>query len=320
MRNNARRFRRRTLMVMSAMMIIALIGVSFLRNQNALANHPVLLEGNCDSPVPGSTLVEEGTCGDFDGDGRIGAAEDTDGADRIFGTLAAAIGPGTGAAAGTGANGNGAILIVTSGRFAESITLSNAPGVGELNLTGNLSIAAAPGVHAVLDAVLQGDPNGGNNTRQAQSGISINMNVNAADRAVLLRNLTIRNFLEGVTVQIGSGTVHIDRCNFENNLDNGVHVMGNSTRVVITNSQFDGQGRRIGSAPVNTPSAGNGNGIRSDHNSQVRVGNTVVFNSTGTGIIATGSSTIVLFKVETYFNGTDTSGGVTIAPNANFSQ
>ncbi|HJU53033.1 MAG TPA: hypothetical protein VJ715_00615, partial [Pyrinomonadaceae bacterium] len=51
------------------------------------ANHPVLVEGNCDSPVPGTTLVAPGTCGDFDGDGRIGTAEDTDGADRIFGTL-----------------------------------------------------------------------------------------------------------------------------------------------------------------------------------------------------------------------------------------
>ena len=32
-------------------------------------------------------------CGDFDGDGRIGTAEDTDGGDRIFGTINAALGP-----------------------------------------------------------------------------------------------------------------------------------------------------------------------------------------------------------------------------------
>lgn len=50
----------------------------------ALANHPVLVDGNCDSPVPGTTLVTQNSCGDFDGDTRIGSAEDTDGADRIW--------------------------------------------------------------------------------------------------------------------------------------------------------------------------------------------------------------------------------------------
>src|SRR6185503_15329024 len=95
---------------------IAVFGAALLvGSKNASANHPVLVEGNCDSPVPGTTLVAPGTCGDFDGDGRIGTAEDTDGADRIFGTLNAALGPGTGAAAGTGANYNGTVLIVASG-------------------------------------------------------------------------------------------------------------------------------------------------------------------------------------------------------------
>src|SRR5687768_12969205 len=96
-------------------------GMAYVSSVNVAANHPVFVEGNCDSPVPGTTLVAPGTCGDFDGDGRIGTAEDTDGADRIFGTIFAAIGPGTGAAAGTGANHNGLVLIVRSGRFAEPI-------------------------------------------------------------------------------------------------------------------------------------------------------------------------------------------------------
>src|SRR5918993_5814851 len=87
----------------SVMMLAAIVAMSLTFGNNVSANHPVLVEGNCDSPVPGTTIVSLGTCGDFDGDGRIGTAEDTDGTDRIFGTIAAALGPGTGAAAGTGA-------------------------------------------------------------------------------------------------------------------------------------------------------------------------------------------------------------------------
>jgi hypothetical protein len=87
---------------------------------------------------PGTTSgIIAGTCGDFDGDGRIGTAEDTDGSDRIFATLNAALGPGTGTAAGTGENFNGRILIVTSGRFSEQVLIFNGS-------TGNLEIEAAP--------------------------------------------------------------------------------------------------------------------------------------------------------------------------------
>src|SRR5436305_14614155 len=106
--------------LLGGLMLVA-VGLVLFTGGRVSANHPVLVEGNCDSPVPGTTLVSPGTCGDFDGDGRIGTAEDTDGADRIFGTLNAALGPGTGAAAGTGANLNGRILIVASGRFAEQL-------------------------------------------------------------------------------------------------------------------------------------------------------------------------------------------------------
>ncbi len=62
------------------------------------ANHPVLVEGEKD----------------FDGDGLIGAAENTDG-DLVFGTITAALAAANGAAAQ-----NGRVTIVTSGRFADS--------------------------------------------------------------------------------------------------------------------------------------------------------------------------------------------------------
>src|SRR5688572_19028551 len=129
-------------------LLFVITGVTLLSGERASANHPVLVEGNCDSPVPGTTIVAQGTCGDFDGDGRIGSAEDTDGADRIFGTINAALGPGSGAAAGTGANQNGQITIVTSGRFAEKLIITGA----------NVGLQGAPGVSASIDAVLQGDP------------------------------------------------------------------------------------------------------------------------------------------------------------------
>jgi hypothetical protein len=304
--------------LLAAMLVL---GGGLWGSKTVQANHPVLVEGNCDSPVPGTTIVSPGTCGDFDGDGRIGTAEDTDGADRIFGTLNGALGPGTGAAAGTGANGNGTVLIVTSGRYAEALVFNNgANPTPTLVEPGNLTIEAAPGVEAVLDAILQGDPAGGNTTRSGQVGINISMSVNVADRIVVIRNLKIRNFLEGIAVIGGSGRVHIDNCKFEGNLENGVHVSGNDAKVVITNSQFDGQGRRIGSgAPL--PSVGNGNGIRLDDQSQTRIGNTTIWNSRAAGILAGPSATAVLYKVETYFNTPNTSGaGITVAANPNTSQ
>src|ERR1051325_7377766 len=95
--------------ILSALFVCAIhVGAARVSAQG----HTVLVEGNCDSPVPGTTLVASGTCGDYDGDGRIGTAEDTDGADRIFGTINAGLGPGTGAAAGTGANFTRKIIIV----------------------------------------------------------------------------------------------------------------------------------------------------------------------------------------------------------------
>src|SRR5918997_5470887 len=108
------------------------VGAAIWGAPDASANHPVLVEGNCDSPVPGTTIVGiEGVCGDFDGDGRIGTAEDTDGADRIFGTINAALGPGTGAAAGTGINHSGRVVIVRSGRFPEIVYIGqNVSGPG----------------------------------------------------------------------------------------------------------------------------------------------------------------------------------------------
>jgi parallel beta-helix repeat protein len=247
----------------------AVLAIGFCAASTAWANHPILVEGNCDSPVPGSALVDPGNCGDFDGDGRIGTAEDTDGADRIFGTLRAALGPGTGAAAGTGANLNGTITIVTSGRFAEVLNLDPASFDPDIANPGNVTIKAAPGVEAAIDAVLQGDPAGGNAARQNSAGIIVNL---PSDRRVILQNLTIRNFTIGIYVG-GPSRISIIGCRVTNNVGFGILVQG-SARVSIDDSQINDNGFRLG-GPVGAASPGAG----------------VVFQSTSSGSIFRSSIT-----------------------------
>jgi parallel beta-helix repeat protein len=234
-------------LALSFLIAAVLIGVSFVSSRNVSANHPVLVEGNCDSPVPGTTLVAPGTCGDFDGDGRIGTAEDTDGADRIFGTITAALGPGTGAAAGTGANLNGTITIVASGRFAENIVISP-----QTAIIGNVTLEAAPGVLADIDAVLQGD--GGNTTRQG--GIGIHIIPIGNDRRIVLRNLTIRNFATGILLA-ENARVTIDNCRLENNLDYGIRLLDDA-RVAVFNTRVASTGFRVGAAVPTTTTFGHG--------------------------------------------------------------
>jgi hypothetical protein len=296
---------------------IAMVGVmATWSSVNVSANHPVLVEGNCDSPVPGTTLVSPGTCGDFDGDGRIGTAEDTDGADRIFGTLAAALGPGTGAAAGTGANNNGTITIVSSGRFAETLYIGQnlqGPGFGGVANPGDVTIAGAPGVEAIIDAVLQGDPAGGNNTRQGANGIAV-IYFDSPAHVVTLRNLVLRNFANGISVGLFS-RLNIDNCRFQNNLNNGVDAF-DFAKVTITRSHFDGNGFRTPGAAANP-----GDGLVVRNGAQVKIADSVFAHNTGAGIRnQTGAaSNVTLYKVATYFNTPDISGAVTISPDPNSS-
>lgn len=304
------------LLVMFAM----IAGMAQWSSVNVSANHPVLVEGNCDSPVPGTTLVSPGTCGDFDGDGRIGTAEDTDGADRIFGTIRAALGTGTGAAAGTGINHNGKIIIVASGRFAESIFIGRSPlgaafaaEFGGAQNPGNVTIEAAPGVNADIDAVLQGDPAGGNGTRQGQFGIFVHYPQDTGqNRVVTLRNLQVRNFNTGIDLG-GYGRINIDNCRLEGNLVAGIRATG-LTKVAITNTQSDGNGFRV---PGDLPNPGDG--LRVEGQSQVRVAFSNFSNNAGAGIrnISTGVGSALVFKVSTNFNNPDIVGNVVVATDHN---
>ncbi len=301
---------------MFLLLALLLTGASFWGGTRVEANHPVLVEGNCDAPMPGTTLVAPGTCGDFDGDGRIGTAEDTDGADRIFGTLNAALGPGTGAAAGTGANHNGKIIIVASGRFAEILAIGNplvANGPGSTN-PGNVTIEAAPGVEANIDAVFDGDPAGGNNSRQGKIGITINYSPSFSGRVVTLRNLAIRNFLIGVDT-VGNSRVNIDNCRFENNSRTNLRVRG-ASQVVVTNSQIQSAGFRIGSvAAPGEP----GDGIQMMRGAKLRIADTTIAHNRGAGINNSATAAdVVLFKVGTFYNNPNITGSVTIAPDPNY--
>lgn len=232
-------------------------------SNNAFANHPVLVEGNCLGDGSAQrTTVPPGTCGDYDGDGRIGTAEDTDMPfDRVFGTINAAN-------SAAGANNNGTITIVASGTFPEVITI-----------TGNVTLQAAPGVTANIDAVLQGDP--GSTARQNAPGIIVN---SPANRYVVIRNIQSKNWTSGIRIT-GTSRVAIESCIFENNTNYGIEITDNA-RVTIAKSEVHATGfRQSGSGDFPTTATPNpGNGIEFDDNSSGSVFFTTVSGSFRAGI------------------------------------
>ena len=274
---------------------VCVLGALFVSASAALANHPVLVEGNCDLPVPGSTIVTAGFCGDFDGDGRIGTAEDTDGADRIFGTITAALGLGTGAAAGTGANQNGQITIVTSGRFAETLIIKP---------EGNLTLQAAPGVEATIDAVLQGDPAGGNNARQ--DGIGISIQPRAGRHQVIVRNLTVRNFTIGIDIR--DSDVSLVDVRVANNANLGIRVREGS-KVSIDRCDIIATGFREGTTGIHPTIPPNpGAGIIFRDSSSGLVSRTGISHNFGPGIFDQTSGTVTLQDNYIFGNNPNTLG------------
>ena len=252
------------------------------------ANHPVLVEGNS-CAGPGVIAVVPGTCGDFDGDGLIGTAEDTDNAtDRIFGTITAAL-----AAANGGANQNGRITIVTSGRFPEVVNITAA--------NGNVTLEAAPGVEANIDAVLAGDP--GNAARQGAPGIIVNAPEN---RRVTIRNIVSRNWTDGILIMSNSH-VTIDKCRVENNRDSGIRVLDGG-KAAITNCHINANGFRQAPGVDNTPNPGVG--IEFDGSASGSVGFITVTGNFAAGISAdnTNRKNIRLKEVIVFDNNPDLAG------------
>jgi parallel beta-helix repeat protein len=210
------------LMIFSVMIATLFFGVTKMQS-GVSANHPVLVEGETD----------------FDGDGLIGAAEDTDNAtDQVFGTINAALGM-----ANAGANQNGRVVVVTSGRFLARTTITAA--------NGNVTLEAAPGVEANIEAVRAGD--GGNAMRQGVQGIIVNA---PATRIVTIRNIISRNWTSGIEIQ-GASRVIIDNCRFENNTNYGIQALGTS-KVTISNTAVNASGFRSGAGVDNMPNPGIG--------------------------------------------------------------
>lgn len=243
---------------------------------SAFANHPVIVEGNCNFGASGhqnGPVAPGGICGDYDGDGRIGFQEDNDGVDRIFGTLTAALGA-------NGINQNGTITIVTSGTFAEIIFIS-----------GNVTLQAAPGVEANIDAILQGDDATANAARQAHEGIIVDA---PADRYVVIRNITSRNWTSGIQVRNNS-RVTIENSRFEHNVNYGIDVIGAASRVAITKSEVHATGFRTNPATGNFPTANPpnpGHGISFRGGSSGIVSFTTVTGNFASAIINGGSGTL----------------------------
>ncbi len=240
---------------------------------NAYANHPVLIEGNCLVPPAGaSSGAPAGTCGDYDGDGRIGTAEDDDG-DRVFGTIGRALGV-TGGTDATSINQNGKATIVTSGVFAEVV-----------RITGNVTLEGAPGVEANIDAVLQGDP--ASTALQGQPGIIVNA---PSNRYVTIRNIQSRNWTSGIQVN-GSSRVAISDCRIENNINYGIEV-SSTARVKIDNCEVHATGFRLNPVTGDFPTTSRpnpGKGIAFRGGSRGAVFRTEVSGSFGAGIASNGN-------------------------------
>jgi len=271
---------------------VAATGALLLVPGAALANHPVLVEGNCNNPPsaqPFTTAPAPGTCGDYDGDGRIGTAEDGDG-DRVFGTLNAANGP-------SGIANNGTITVVTSGLFPETVTL-----------TGNVTLEGAPGVEANIDAVRQGDPDG--NARQGRPGIVVNAPKN---RRVVIRNVQSRNWTSGIQIK-GDSRVSLNRVRVEHNVNYGVEVTDDA-RVAITGSEVEATGFRLNPMTGDFPAANRpdpGKGIEFDDRSSGTVVSSTVTGSFGAGISDSSSGSVCVAHVNVFDNDPDIEGRVTV--------
>jgi hypothetical protein len=222
----------------------------------ALANHPVLVEGEQD----------------FDGDGRVGQAENNDGpaGDPLgltFGTIAGCLG-----AVNAAIGQNGACQIVTSGNFVEVV-----------NITNQVTIEAAPGVVANIEAFLapadprlQEFPTAAADPFALQSAPGIIIN-SPDDRYVILRNLVVTNWTDGIRI-MGSSHVLLDNVRVEHNISNGINVL-DQAEVAIRNSQITSTGYRLNPRTGNFPTANPptpGIGLNFQGNSRGEIRNSVI--------------------------------------------
>lgn len=231
----------------------------------AWANHPVIVEGNCFGDGTGMSasgimqgMVLPGTCGDHDGDGRIGDAEDNDG-DNTFGSIGAAV---------ESVAHNGRVTIVESGTFPEVVKLNPRE-------RASIVLEAAPGVDANIDAVTQGEAGG------EERGNSPGIIVDGCRRCrAIVRNVTTRNWTEGVRV-VGRSHVLLDRVRAEGNLNYGIRAKDHA-RVTMTTGNVSATGYRKDAAGAGD--ARPGIGMEFGDHSRALISETVVTGSARAGI------------------------------------
>ncbi len=243
-------FGSRTIPVFTTAMLLGVVFIFTATEANA--QNPALVEGNCNnSPEISAALPNPGKCGDYDGDGRIGTAEDADG-DGVFGTI-------NGALNAFGGNGDGtnkdSVTIVTSGIFRERITITG--------INGSVTLQAAPGVEAIIDGTPPDNVrDAGRVAYLSQPGITVNyqraFNGNSY-RYFILRNLVVRNWRTGIKVG-NTSSVAIESCRIFNNTD-GISVEGR-TRVAINKSEVYGSGPNADLGDTVHPRPGTGIAFR----------------------------------------------------------
>ena len=249
----------------------------------ALANHPVFVEGNCFGPGAGAAAtglrtspVPAGTCGDVDGDGRIGAAEDADG-DNSYGTIMAAV---------NAVANNGKVTVVANGTYPEVVTLAPTN-------SASMTLEAAPGVDANIDAVVQGQA--GNGPRQASPGIIINGDDTSR---VTVRNIMTRNWTAGIEVR-GVSHATIDDVRAESNVTYGINVLDRA-KVAISGSDINASGVRRGATGPTAPDPGAG--IEFEGTSRGDVYDTSITGSRGAGLAVEDSAQVKVRDVQSFDN------------------
>lgn len=179
-----------------------------------------------------------------------------------------------------------------------------ATGYSAPSLTGNVTLEAAAGVEANLDAVRQGDA--GSGARQSQPGIIVDASANSQ---VVIRNIQSRNWTSGFQIKSVS-RVALEGVRAEHNLNYGVEI-DDSARVSISDSEVSATGRRVNPATSIFPSAANrpdpGAGIEFDGRSTGTVYFTRVNGSFGAGIDA-GRNQVCLALVNVFGNGKNVVG------------
>ena len=227
----------------------------------AIANHSVLVEGGSD----------------FDGDGLIGADEDSDG-DQVFGSINGGL---------NGVSNNGRVTVVTSGRFFEQVIIT---------AVGAVVLEAAPGVDANIEAFNGGGDAAANSTRQNQPGVIVDSN---GEFPVTIRNIVSRNWTSGFLVRNNS-RVTLDNVRADSNVSYGIQVI-NSAKAVITNSQINGNGfRRSGTEGIVDPSPGDGITFRGLSSGTVT--NTTITHNARAGLFnRTGNNSAVSSQHNTIF-------------------